>query len=180
MLSSRFAERNGIPGIPMRSRPVDLAVSSARVSLTHKTRPLELKIGNTVIKKSLYLLPVPQFDAIVGMPFFRENEIDLAGLERGIIEINGSQIPMTRVGLPNSAGSSLFGLFGSASNRTKSLFESCRTEQTSVRFVFVSNRTITGPKKFCSRRTRTEQWSVRFEFVRDVRENIPNGKTQNI
>jgi hypothetical protein len=41
-----------------------------------------------------------------------------------------------------------------------------------VRFVFVSNRTTTGPKKFCSRRTRTEQWSVRFEFVRDVRENV--------
>ena len=95
VLSSRFAERNGIPGIRMRSRPVDLAVSSARVCLTHKTRPLELKIGKTVIKKSLYLLPVPQFDAIVGMPFFRENEIDLARLERGIIAINGSQIPMT-------------------------------------------------------------------------------------
>src|SRR5271169_1122219 len=96
VLSSRFAERNGIPGIRMRSRPVDLAVSSARVSLTHKTRPLELKIGKTVIKKSLYLLPVPQFDAIVGIPFFRENEIDLAGLERGIIEINGNQISMTK------------------------------------------------------------------------------------
>src|SRR5208282_4758343 len=96
VLSSRFAERNGIPGIPMRSRPVDLAVSSARVCLTHKTRPLELKIGKTVIKKSLYLLPVPQFDAIVGMPFFRENEIDLARLERGIIAINGSKIPMTK------------------------------------------------------------------------------------
>ena len=95
VLSSKFAERNGIPGIPMRSRPVDLAVSSARVCLTHKTRPLKLKIGNTVITKSLYLLPVPQFDAIVGMPFFKENEIDLAGLETGIIEINGSKILMT-------------------------------------------------------------------------------------
>jgi Reverse transcriptase (RNA-dependent DNA polymerase)/RNase H-like domain found in reverse transcriptase/Integrase zinc binding domain/Chromo (CHRromatin Organisation MOdifier) domain/Aspartyl protease len=96
VLSSRFAERNGIREIPTRSRPVDLAVSSARVCLTHKTRLLKLKIGNTVIKKSLYLLPVPQFDAIVGMPFFRENAIDLAGLERGIIEINGSPIPMTK------------------------------------------------------------------------------------
>jgi hypothetical protein len=41
-----------------------------------------------------------------------------------------------------------------------------------VLFVFVSNRTSRGPKKFCSRRTRTEQWPVRFEFVRDVRENV--------
>lgn len=31
MLSSRFAEQNGIPGIRMRSRSVDLAVSNARV-----------------------------------------------------------------------------------------------------------------------------------------------------
>jgi hypothetical protein len=29
------------------------------------------------------------------MPFFKENEIDLAGLEMGIIKINGSKIPMT-------------------------------------------------------------------------------------
>ena len=36
---------------------------------------------------------------------------------------------MVRVGLPNSAGSSLFGLFGSRPNRTNALFENCRTEQ---------------------------------------------------
>jgi hypothetical protein len=95
VLSSRFAERNGIKGIPMRSRPVDLAVSSARVCLTHKTQPLDLRIGNTVITKSLYLLPVPQFDAIVGMPFFKENEIDLIGLEKGIVKVNGSKVLMT-------------------------------------------------------------------------------------
>jgi hypothetical protein len=71
VFSSRFAERNGIPGIQMRPRPVDLAVSSARAQLTHKTASLELKIGKTVITNSLYLLPIPQFDAIVEMPFFR-------------------------------------------------------------------------------------------------------------
>ena len=96
VLSSSFAKRNGIPGIPMRPRPVDLAVSSARAQLTHKTAPLELRIGNTVITKSLYLLPVPQFDAIVGMPFFRQNEIDLAGLETGIVEVNGSKVPISK------------------------------------------------------------------------------------
>ena len=80
----------------MRPRPVDLAVSSARAQLTHKTAPLELRIGKTVITKSLYLLPVPQFDAIVGMPFFKQNEIDLAGLEFGIIEVNGSKVPISK------------------------------------------------------------------------------------
>ena len=94
VLSSSFAKRNGIPEIPMRPRPVDLAVSSARAQLTHKTAPLELRIGKTVITRSLYLLPIPQFDAIVGMPFFRQNEIDLAGLEFGSIEVNGSKVPI--------------------------------------------------------------------------------------
>jgi hypothetical protein len=96
VLSSSFAKRNGISGIPMRPRPVDLAVSSTRAQLTHKTAPLELRIGKTGIMKSLYLLLVPQFDAIVWMPFFRQNEIDLAGLEFGIIEVNGSKVPISK------------------------------------------------------------------------------------
>jgi hypothetical protein len=93
--SSRFAERNGIPGIRMGPQPVDLAVSSVKTHLTHKTRPMKLKTGNMVIKKSLYLLPVPPFDVIVGMSFFKENEVDLVELETGIIEVYGSKIPMT-------------------------------------------------------------------------------------
>ena len=71
-------------------------LNNARAQLTHKTTPLELKIGKTMITKSLYLLPVPQFDAIVGMPFFRQNEIDLAGLEFGNIEINGSKVSINK------------------------------------------------------------------------------------
>src|SRR5689334_15373665 len=94
-LSSKFAEQNGIQGIrTTRSRPVDLAVSSARVHLTHTTKPLDLKIGETVMTKSLYVLPVPQFDAIVGMPFFRENEIDLTGLELGIVKVNRRKVSL--------------------------------------------------------------------------------------
>jgi hypothetical protein len=57
---------------------------------------LELRIGETVIRKSLYLLPVPQFDAIVGMPFFRQNDIDLTELESGIVEVNGSKVPISK------------------------------------------------------------------------------------
>ena len=96
VLLSSFAKQNEIPEIPMRPRPVNLAVSSARAQLTHKTALLELRIGKTVITKSLYLLSVPQFDAIIGMPFFRQNEIDLAGLELGIIEVNGSKVSIRK------------------------------------------------------------------------------------
>ena len=49
-----------------------------------------------MIRKSLYLFLIPQFDVIVKMSFFRENEIDLAGLETGIIEINESKISMIK------------------------------------------------------------------------------------
>ena len=96
VLSSSFAKRNGIQEIQMRSWPVDLAVNNVRAQFTYKTTSLELRIGNTMITKSLYLLPVPQFDAIIGMPFFKQNEIDLAGLEFGNIEVNGSKMSISK------------------------------------------------------------------------------------
>ena len=96
MLSSSFAKRNGIQEIQMRPWPVDLAVSSARAQFIHKITPLEFKIEKTMITKSLYLLLIPQFDAIVGILFFRQNEIDLAGLEFGNIEINGSKVSISK------------------------------------------------------------------------------------
>ena len=40
------------------------------------------------------MLPIPQFDAIVGMLFFKQNEINLGELEFGIIEVNGSKVPI--------------------------------------------------------------------------------------
>ena len=46
--------------------------------------------------KSLYLLSISQFDAIVEMPFFRQNEIDLARLKSGIIEINESKMSISK------------------------------------------------------------------------------------
>ena len=67
-----------------------------RPSFSAPTHPGARVMSAKASSVSLYLLPVPQFDAIVGMPFFRENAIDLAGLERGIIAINGSQVPMTK------------------------------------------------------------------------------------
>jgi Reverse transcriptase (RNA-dependent DNA polymerase)/Aspartyl protease len=94
VLSTNFAKRYGIEGIPMRSRPVDLAVGSARAQLTHKTRLVKVKIGDTEVEESLYLLPIPQFDAIVGMPFFIKNEVDLTKLDTGVIKVNKSKVFM--------------------------------------------------------------------------------------
>src|SRR4030095_4752419 len=47
---------------------------------------------DTEVEKSLYLLPIQQFDAIVGMPFITENEVNLSELETGDIEINGTKV----------------------------------------------------------------------------------------
>ena len=49
-----------------------------------------------MIMKSLYLLFISQFDAIVEMPFFRQNEIDLTELEFGNIEVNENKISISK------------------------------------------------------------------------------------
>ena len=96
ILSSSFAKRNEIQEIQIRPRPIDLAINNARAQLTHKTILLEFRIEKMMITKSLYLLPIPQFDAIIGISFFRQNEIDLTGLEFGNIEVNGSKISINK------------------------------------------------------------------------------------
>src|SRR5947207_8259054 len=80
----------------MKPRLVDLVVSNARVQLTYKTASLKLRIERTMIRKSLYLLLISQFDAIVGMFFFRKNEMNLAELEFGIIEVNESKMAIDK------------------------------------------------------------------------------------
>jgi transposase InsO family protein len=92
VLSTQFATRHNIEQIPTKLRPVDLAVSSVGAQLTYKTGLTKIRIGDTEVEKSLYLLPIQQFDAIVGMPFFTENEVNLSELETGDIEINGTKV----------------------------------------------------------------------------------------
>ena len=46
--------------------------------------------------RSLYLLLISQFDVIIEMLFFKQNEIDLAGLEFGSIEINESKMSIDK------------------------------------------------------------------------------------
>src|SRR5437667_7496430 len=90
--STQFATRHNIEKTPMKLRSVDLAVSGVGAQLTYKTGLTKIRIGNTEVEKSLYLLPIQQFDAIVGMPFFIENEVNLSELETGDIEINGTKV----------------------------------------------------------------------------------------
>ena len=92
VLSTKFAIQHGIEEVSIWSRPVDLAINSAKAQLAHKTRLLKVKIGDTEVEESLYLLPIPQFDAIIGMPFFIKNEVDLTELDTGVIKVNRSKV----------------------------------------------------------------------------------------
>ena len=79
----------------MAKHPIDLAVSSAKpVQLTHRTPKVRLSVGTTTVEKSFYILPLPHFDIIIGMPFFKENNIDLSNVDIGDIAINDYHIPL--------------------------------------------------------------------------------------
>src|SRR5439155_1274523 len=65
VLSTQFATRHNIEKTPMKLRSVDLAVSGVGAQLAYKTGLTKIRIGNTEVEKSLYLLPIQQFDAIV-------------------------------------------------------------------------------------------------------------------
>src|SRR4030095_1065017 len=51
------------------------------------------------------MLPIPHFDAIVGMPFFKENEMDITELDKGIIEVNGYKMSIGFEGNDEESGS---------------------------------------------------------------------------
>jgi len=91
VLSTDFARENGIQGFKMDNvRTIDLAVKNIKkVQLEEKTRTTRIQIGNTVLEKTMYILPLPNHNAIVGMPFFLENHVSLKWLREGIVEING-------------------------------------------------------------------------------------------
>jgi len=95
VLSDTFAARHGIRKLRTAATSVDLAVSSANsVQLTHRSAPVELQIGTTKVIKSMYTLPLVRYDAIVGMPFFRDNQVSLEDMDVGSITVNDCSIPI--------------------------------------------------------------------------------------
>ena len=86
----------GIRRIMMpQKQPIELAVSNARpIQLTHWTLRLRISIGTTIVEKTFYILSLPYFDAIIGMPFFNENKVDLSNINNGKLGINGCNVPL--------------------------------------------------------------------------------------
>jgi len=96
VLSEEYVAKMGIRRIMMpQKQPIELAVSNARpIQLTHRTPRLRISIGTTTVEKTFYILPLPHFDAIIGMPFFNENKVDLSNINNGKLGINGCNVPL--------------------------------------------------------------------------------------
>ena len=96
VLSEDFAHRMAIPWhYAKTSIPVELAVrQAARFSLTTKTKPVPIGIESlNGIRKSFYLAPLPsRYDAIVGIPFIREFNVQFTSNPESTVIINGKAI----------------------------------------------------------------------------------------
>jgi hypothetical protein len=94
VLSEEYVARMRIRRIMMpQEQLIELAVSNARlIQLTYQTPRLRISIGTTIVEKIFYILSLSYFDAIIGMPFFNENKIDLSNINNGKLSINGCNI----------------------------------------------------------------------------------------
>jgi hypothetical protein len=77
VLSSAFALKTRIQQHPTNPIPVQLAVrnSDDDPRITLKTPEIPVTIGDYSTKKAFYTLPLPRYDAILGLPFIKENKI---------------------------------------------------------------------------------------------------------
>jgi hypothetical protein len=94
VLSEEYIARIEIRRIMMpQEQLIELAVSNARpIQLTHRTLQLRISIRTTIVEKIFYILSLLYFDAIIGMPFFNENKVDLSNINNRKLGINGCNI----------------------------------------------------------------------------------------
>ena len=74
VLDSNFAKRARILPISTKPVPIQLAVRAAsQIDLRTKTEKLSMSIGEkTQTQKAFFILPLPRYDAILGIPFVEE------------------------------------------------------------------------------------------------------------
>jgi hypothetical protein len=94
VLSEEYVARIEIRRIMMPQKQlIELAVSNARpIQLTYQTLRLRISIGTTIVEKIFYILSLSYFDAIIEMPFFNENKIDLSNINNGKLGINSCNV----------------------------------------------------------------------------------------
>jgi len=102
VLSEEFGEYNRINPHPTKPVPVELAVRQAnRFSLSTRTNRLPLSIGPLFgLRKSFYFAPLPkQYDAIIGVPFIREFDVQFPSNKSTVI-IQGKQVKVYEEPVP--------------------------------------------------------------------------------
>jgi hypothetical protein len=94
VLSEEYVARIGIRRIMMPQKQlIELAVSNARpIQLTYRISRLRISIRITIVEKTFYILSLSHFDAIIRMPFFNENKIDLSNINNRKLGINGCNV----------------------------------------------------------------------------------------
>src|SRR6266513_884025 len=179
VLSTQFATRHNIEKTPMKLRSVDLTVSGVGAQLAYKTGLTKIRIGNIEVEKSLYLLPIQQFDAIVGMPFFTENEVNLSELETGNIEINGTKVRL-KDSLDISSEEKLNGIktLTIATMSRKTLKKELRHNRVNELYLAVIRNVLEGKKEGISgylfQNNRIPKW-IEKEYEEIFQEGLPPG-----
>ena len=94
VLSEEYVARMRIKRIMIPQKQlIELAVSNTRpIQLIHRTLRLRISVGTTIVEKIFYILSLLYFDAIIEMPFFNENKIDLSNINNGKLSINSCNI----------------------------------------------------------------------------------------
>jgi hypothetical protein len=92
VLSSAFAYRTRTQQHPTNPIPVQLAVrnSDDDPRITLKTPEIPVTIGDYSTTKAFYTLPLPRYDAILGLPFIKENKISFG---ESHVTIGSQRIP---------------------------------------------------------------------------------------
>jgi len=94
VLSTDFADENGISCFPCKPIPVQLAVRNAgQFNLDTQTTKLPMEIGTITQSKALYVLPLPGCDAIFGMPFLNGRKLT-TNSETNTISIDDLKLPL--------------------------------------------------------------------------------------
>lgn len=96
MISKEVAQRLLLPTRKIKPRVVQLATDTKeQINIMEQTEELQINIGNTTLSKSFFVLPtLGGFDAILGIPFWRELKVTLDQHRHGAL-INGSYVPFT-------------------------------------------------------------------------------------
>ena len=96
VLSTDFANAGNIPCFPCKPVPVELAVRNAsQFTLDTQTKKLPMEVGNIIQSKALYVLPLPNCDAIFGMPFLNGRKL-VTYPDKPVVSLDDMELPIVK------------------------------------------------------------------------------------